>query len=710
MAKRRLKAKPRGPTGSPTRRADARRAKAKEAEDDAAPKLDIPLPKQGEIGSLDYWTNEVDLAVRRRKKEISSWRNNLDRAYRNKKSELYSLRLNETIIVPTDFYNVEQKKGQLFFKTPYVQLTSERPETEQAAPFFQHVLNYLLGSKEANVKRTVSTALIDVLCAAGIGPTEIGYECQKAEVQMPTGRMVDAIDPDTKMPVFEPDPVLPNATRVKQTLALGDDGKPETAPVEKTIWERYFWKRFSPAKFLIPVGFLSTEWDDAPWLGREFDPDHDLISEDLHVGSGALGDYPDEHSLAPQADRDFMKTTGRGVVIYYRANVYDRAAHPELYRKLILVAGKRRDWIAAYHNDVEYQKFDPVTLRFVQGMKGNPIHPLSIRIVTDQAYVPSDCTVARPTADEMSIGRSQMIKQRTRNIPIRGINTSTIPKEVVARIERGDYQALIPFTRAITKNDFFELAQAQFPHENFNFDSIIRRDLELIWGLGANQLGQVSERGITATESAEMAGNASKRMEDDRNAVLEWFISGVEKFAALPQVYGDHERLVEVEGATGAARIQTWNKDQIQGRYGFSIRPDSSERLNAAENRELQLRFNNLVQNNPYFNQFEIAKDTARAFNRDPNKVTQQPPPPPQEKPKLSISLKGDDLNPMMPQYPNVLVILAANGMDPATMKPAEAPEAPPGPAHTVKSLPPGEPIDKHDAALTGRLPGPGPM
>lgn len=650
-----------------------------------APPLDIPLPEKG-IGSLSYWQDEVTAATERREKELNNWRQNLDRTYRQCKDEVQGVTKQESIVVPTDFYNSEQKKPQLFYQTPYVQVTSERREGDGISCYFQHVLNFLLGSKEANVKSTVNQSLTDVLVAAGIGPTLIGYEAKRVTKAVPTGRMEQVIDPVSGMASMQP--------------ALGEDGMPETTEVEVTIWDRYYWDRFSPAKLLIPVGMLSTEFDKGPWLGRDFDVDPQLMAQGFDLGNiEAMGEYKDENTLASSTDKDAMRSTARGVEIWYRAMVFDPLAKPEEIRRLVLVGGRKKDWVAVAHETSKYQMFDEDGA-LVKGMRGFPIHPLTIRVVSDTAYVPSDVQIARPLSEERSISRSQMLRQRNRAIPVRGFDGNRVSPETIQKFERGDWQGLIKFDSPITDDMFRELAPAKFPNENFIFDEVNSRDLEKTWGLAANQVGVNSQASTTATQSTLVEQAKDIRMASDRTSVLEWFIRGVEKFASLPLLFADRKRLVEIEGPDGAMRLEQWDKSMIQGRYAFSIKPDSSVRVNAAEERELQLRFNNLTANNPYFNQIENARELAKKFNMDPNRVTQQPPPPPPEKPKVSVSIKGDDLNPFMPQYANVVMLMQMNGVQ-GLQPPMPAPQGPVTEAGGI------QPVSKHDSALTGNMSGP---
>jgi hypothetical protein len=658
-----------------------------------APELEIELPKEG-IGSLDYWQEEVSLATRRRDKEITSWKRNLERTYRQGKGDLAGLTSKESIVVPTDFYNTEQKKPQLFYQTPYVQVTPEQPPADGVACYFQHVLNFLLGKKEADVKSTVNQLLTDVLVASGIGPSIIGYEARRVTKAVPTNRMVDVTD-EIGQPVVDPMTGMPE----QMPATDPETGGPETMPVEVTIWDRYYWDRFSPAKLLIPVGMLSTEFDKGPWIGRDFDLDSQMIESAYGVkANDAMGEYQDNNTLASPKDKDLMRSTARGVEVWYRAMVFDPTAKPEEVRRLVLVGGKRKDWVPVVHETSKYQVFNEDG-ELVKGMRGYPIHPLTIRVVSDCAFPPSDVQVAEPLTTERSIARSQMLKQRSRNIPTRGVDSSRVPAEVLQKIERGEWQGIIPFTGPVTDDLMREIGSAAFPPENFAFDEVNARDLEKTWGLASNQVGAQSMASTSATQSTLVEQAKDIRMASDRTMVLDWFVGGVEKFAALPLIFADRKRLMEIEGQDGAMRLEQWDKQMIQGRYAFSVRPDSSVRVNAAEDREQMLRFHNLTANSPYFNHIEGAKDLARKFNMDPNKIVTQPPPPPPEKPKVSVSIKGDDLNPFMPQYANVLLLMQMNGVQ--GLQPA-------APQPIVTEAAGGlQPVSKHDANLTGKMSGP---
>lgn len=662
---------------------------------------ELPLPKDG-IGSLAYWQSEISAAADRRKREIPEWKRDLERTYRPTDRAAGSpgagTEIAEGIRVPSDFYNVEQKKGQMFFKLPYVQAIPTREATEQdprpaLAPAIQYALNTELGLRGANALSAVQKTIGDCLAVSGIGAVEVGYEADYLKREVDTG----AVDPMTGEPVMVP--------------ALDEAGQPQTDPVtgapvmrnqfkviEEVIWDRYFFDHFSPARLLQPVGLSANNYDDAPWLGREFDQDPDAMAAMFPgLNKDALGTFPVEDSLAPSADKDRKGTTSRGIVIYYRARLFDHDAPREQYRRLVIVSlRKQGGYAAVIHENCKYQEFDDVG-RLISGMKGNPIHPVSIRDVTDTAYPFSDTRMNRSVSDAMSEGLTVMMRQRKRNIPVRGVNVARVGKATVKRLEQGDWQAIIPFRGAIQDTDFKELAQASFPPENFSFQNVLERVSAKTWGFETDSQLGIGGGGETATAASLADQNKDIRISTDRDRFLGWYVRAVYKFAALMQRFGRAERFYVIEGPDGAKKLEAWTHESIAGQYLFEIKPDSSQRINAAETREIELKFNNLTGNNPHFNQVRNARDLATAFNKDPAQLVQQPPPPSPPEPSISFSIKGEDLNPASPQYPNVLAILQGKGVN-ALAAPAADP---------ITAVEPVAPVDKHQSDLTGKNDGP---
>jgi hypothetical protein len=636
----------------------------------------IPLPADG-IGSLKYWQDEIDQSQRRIKKEIRNWRIDLDRTYRQDRQDRGVTRRTEMFVnIPKDFQNTELKKGQLFFQTPYVQCVPERDEVDAAMPLFQQVLNFQLGNKAANAKRAVEEALVNVLAVSGIGPVEIGYEASTDTIALPS------VDPLTQWPTVNKLP--------------------------RTIWERYYFESFSPADLMLPVGFFSTDYDKAPWIGVKLRKDVDQIEQLWGIDKDSIGssrDGIDESLYAPE-DKEFLRDTGRVYKLWYKASLYDDTVkHPDLIRLLILVGTKRGGTASvAVHQNSPYQRFDPQSGRFLQGMRGFPIHPLAIRVVTDTAYPPSDVRVTRSLVDEQAMGRTQMITQRRRNNPLRIADKTRIDPNALKQIESNEVQQIILNDGPVDETVIKDLTTSPLPGENFSFNTIANQEIQEAWGQDTPTLNREIH---SATEIQDVQTTRSIRIDADREHVLDWFIKGVEKFANLILVYGNNtDQMIEIVGPQNLPRLKSWNLDQIQGRYAFSLRPDSSVRLDAAQQRAFALQFFNLTQNAQGINHEKNLEELIRDFNKDPADLVlppQQPPPPRPEPPKVSVTIKGEDLDPSSPQYPNICTLLQATGVNEQALLPQARPVNTPPPPH--KAAPTVAPVSKHQADLTGRLP-----
>src|SRR5688572_27308922 len=87
--------------------------------DPEVPKTELTLPEGDAIGSADFFANEIDQSLRLQEKYIKGWRENLDRTYRaNKQNSTPGRVAGLDTVVPSDFWNIEQKRGQLFYQTP----------------------------------------------------------------------------------------------------------------------------------------------------------------------------------------------------------------------------------------------------------------------------------------------------------------------------------------------------------------------------------------------------------------------------------------------------------------------------------------------------------------------------------------------------------------------------------------------------------------
>ncbi len=651
-------------------------------------KLAIELPLNG-VGSEAFWRQEIERAEARKKPEITKWRENL----RRYEGETPKTSDSDSIPVNIDFSNTEQKKSQLFFKAPDLYLEPLQPNLQDAALLFQNVLNNQLGPDGINVLETVEACLFNAVCVSAVGPSIIEYRAEMISKIVP-------VHDELNQPV------------------IGEDGQPVTQTVIDPVpmFERYEWKEFSPAKLLLCPGFLSTNYDKAPWIGREIDDDPDLLGIDEVMQTPDRGAATEETSLATSEDMKLQRSPTRAYEIFYRAHLFDPdVKNPEKIRRLVLIQGSKRDrQTVKIHEDFKHQRFDDDG-RFVRGMRGYPIHPLCIRKVTDQPYPPSDSTISRPQVDELSDSRTQMRKHRRRNVQRIGINGQKIDKEFTAKMESMDEQSILVFDGPVRDEDMRPLATGHYPQENFAIIGTIQRDIDKTWGFGANQQGVSEATGHTATEIATINQAKDERIEFEAEKVNRWYLRGAEKISSLFQLYATHEQLVPIVGEDGTARLETWNKDKIQGRFAFKIKRDSTKRLDSTEEFNKVLRAYNLSANDPYANREALLRKLYTLLGLDPKSYIAKPSEPPPEKPKISIALRGEDLvNPVVVSMlrqlgyqidPNAVAEAGMSSVIAAVHEAVKPPMKRPQTAHggAAAQVPP---VSKRDADITGERRG----
>src|SRR3990172_4722238 len=423
----------------------------------------LKLPSEG-TGSATWWVKQLSFAEEVRNNLVEKkWRRNLT-AYLDE-----GHRTATDIRVNIEFEKTEQKKTQLFFQVPEVLLTPELPNVGDAVRIFQRVVNTLIGPKKMNTKALMRELLFDVLCPSGIAACEVGYQSStQGEVEVQVGE--------------EPDPTAQPPQQPGAILGLGPTPPPGRRPVMESVpnvvSEKYFADRISPADFLVPPDFTSSDYDKAPWLGYDFWIEETEARRRKWIAKGEeLGPKGDEVRLFDSPDipnRDRKGQLRARKILYYASRVDPNEPNPEKVRKLVFIEG--RD-LPVEHEDSPYQRFDDRG-RFVAGMVGLPVKVLTLRYVSDLPYPPSDCSASRRQADELSEGRTQMVKQRRRAVPLRWVNTSgMVDEDQVERIKKGDVQDIIALNQ---KGDevLGEIARATYPRENFTFNEVVQSDID----------------------------------------------------------------------------------------------------------------------------------------------------------------------------------------------------------------------------------------
>lgn len=646
----------------------------------------IPLPPDG-FGSFAWWEDVIKGAEDVRDPYLSDWQTNVQRYLGKTK------RGSDEIAVNVDFYNTEQKKAQLYFRTPEIQLTAKQPQLEDAVVIFQAVVNHYLGPQKTNLFATMDECLFDVLCPAGLWACKIGYEAiQDGTVMVQVG-MAPGAPPMGDVIGLSPTPMVP-----------------DLQPAPRIIHERYFIDRISPAKLLRPREFHDSDHDKAWMLGFEFVEDLEVAKRKGWVPEDFQGSGEDKHRLTPEPNGSETRPIVIAREIWYRAARIDPTEkHPERFRQLLLIDGLKQP---AIHRNSPYQKFDEATGKLVAGMRGNPIQVGTLRYVADSAFPPSDCTISRAQVDELSDARTHFAKQRRKNISLRWFDRNRVDPTDIDRIKRADIQGLIPLDG--NGNEIIgEVARADMPKENLAIINVIQQDVDKEWALGGNQNGVTEDTVRSATELSIIQNNINVRQDYERAKLLAQVIRIAEKLGSLIQLFADQEDYIEIVGEDGAKRLEAWDKTRIQGEFAYSAKPDSTQRLDAAQDRKQYNDYLNFNAKNPNINLVELTRIGAQKYNYDPQRIVTQPPPPSPTVESFAVSAKIEDFAgpaghvafKMATQVgwklvPDDLALAQVQGVKMAQAEQAQAEQQHGGTADKADVL------SKHSGEETGQLPG----
>lgn len=665
------------------------------------PQLEIPMP-EGD-GDASAWNTRIQQAKERQKwhRDAFRWQTNVDR-YSSKGGDDQNLDPNIDVLLPKDFSYTEQKKPLLFYQLAEVMVSPTRPDVSpEAASLLQQVLNELFQPSQMNVLSTVHEILTDCLVPAGAGVLKLGYDV-----------VVDASMPEVPLEIrpagMDPITGLPTPPMVEM--------------VPNIISEKPFAERVSPIDWFYDAGFRLSDWKKCSWQGVRFRmPTHvaakkyNIPEDDLRRGGRSVSTPSNDQSLAP--DREKQAFGGvEGIEIYYYASLFDPAvSDPDVVRCLVFLDGRDEP---VYHSNCGLQKVE--NNRVVGGLRRIPIYPLTLRYVSDMPVPPSDCTMSRVIVDELSRGRSQMIEQRDRNVPMRWANKDRLDPSQVTKIQNGQTQEILLVSGMAPGEEVMGgIAQSAYPQENFNFNSIGERDLNESWALSSANLGIAEQAGRTATELSQRQEGTANRMGSEQAKAELWFTTVAEGLAAIVQQFSDRSQWLKILGPQGEAQWKEWSKQDIQGEFAFTIRPDSAKRIDQAAERKFRLDALNLLINIPGINQPELIKWAAPSLGLNPQTIL-APPAPPQPPPtSVSLNIQADQLSPLDPSFAATVEVLKQRGINitiqPAPLamqeaiqqngQPQPGAQQPDGP---VQAAPGATPINKHAAAETGKLPGAG--
>lgn len=644
------------------------------------------------------WWRRIELARARRKRESDKW-NALLKAYLPPESNAAD-DINSNI----HFRNVELKRAELWAQLPELMLTPLEPllgivdptgqalDASTVVAVKRAVLNKLLGRDGANVKRTIDESLFAIFSSTGVGATKICYEVDTQDVEQPMP------GPEQAMPgaVLNLQPVT------SQTM--------QAVPVP--VYERFRWYHFSEAKLLIPHDYHSTDFDESPWLGMEFvmplakgikkyklDPEFvaNTSRDDLILEAG-------QHKDADAGSKSLLK----GVEIWLKASNFDETvAHSQLYYVLTLIEGVPDR--AAEYRPSPYQTIGPDHRLTADSMIGNPIHPITLRYLSDSAYIPADAAFTDPLVKQINTWRAQSIKGRDANIPrfFHPVSISAaVDKLKMADVGQGVAVPDEEFQK-FKQELILAIPKLERAESDIQGESTIRRDNDETLGIGSNQAGAVTNTVRSATESAIVQQNVGVRLKAEQTQLMEAFLMGVRKFDALVQRYADQTEYVEIVGQDGAKKLAAWNQHTVSGRYAYDAEPDTQLTMDRQARIKNVLDFVNFMAKSQYMNQAEIARVVTLLFGFDPSRMIIQPQPPPPEKPKITMSFAFTAPDLSVPEVRQLLQEESGLQLGPVSPELQQA-----AAQAALKNAPHGgaadhvDQISKHTSDLTGKMDG----
>lgn len=628
--------------------------------DSSAPDAGLPLPVPSQEVPTGPLVTQGDhggalVQIQLTEEQVKEWWDEIEasRKLTDELAKKWDILMKEYLPVVTEgaedikagihFRNVHTKGPKLFLHNPELILEAGGPlkdemvdpvtgiavTAENAAAIFKSVLKKKLGRKGVNTKRMVGECIFDILAWAGIGCTKLGYKCTKKTIQEP--RMV----PD---PTFvSPSPVYGSMLGISQTpqapMVQATDpatGQPAFDPTQVIIYEEWYWKRFSPKKFLRPADLTSLRFDDeAAWLGMEFFMPEKVARSVLEI--------PDNVDLktTSQGDDKVYQHNGEksnqpaklvhGVEIFYKASIKDPSEiHPQAIRQLILLEADRTR--AFVHRPSPDQTFDELGQLTPDSLVGFPFQIFTNRDLADSPNPPADTAFTNSAVKHINTHRRQSVAMRDVAIGKWLYDASAFTPDEIKAIKSGQIGMFIAVQDGRLSQGpdkvIAEIRKGDSGRDDFRTAQMLKQDIEETLGIGGVNAGNTEDTVRTATEISTSASALAERIEDEQGRILDDYLSGVEKFAALIQRYATDTDYIKWEGKDGLQQLSAWNKQSIAGKWAFEAKPDSQLRIDVARDRAQNLEL--LDRLAPYaglINMKPVLKKVVTQFGHDAAEV-----------------------------------------------------------------------------------------
>lgn len=573
------------------------------------------------------------------------WQANIDR-YRPKDAKAAEGQVN----IGADFADVERKIAALFYTHPKISLLCDEPGQPLAPPqagpdgqpipgptlgalslIHQELLNELLSDSQIGIKHTIRQAILDVLLPAGVGPVRVGYTATTQPVTVPTGE-----DPLTGAPITQEAPI----------------------PIHEEFWVA----RRSPLALLLPPEFRDTDIRRAAWVGEEFTmPVSQLraeygIPDDVDIPTGHERPYFGKDDAPKDSDPPVT-----GQYLEYRAMLYGKNPHPKAIWCLVLIDGLDTP---LKHGPSPHQTFGPDGRLTPDSLTDYSLLPLWIRDLPDSAWVPSDSTITGPLTKEINKFRTQMVTRRENTRQVILFDAEQIDPTALDKMKAGEIGAFVPVKPgSLTQGVNAIMAQVGAPTEsrdNYTAQDYMQSDRERILGISANTAGADTGGDTTATEAQIVNRNSEARFNQEQARVLAFYMAVVRALDCLVLRYGS---LNFVTPLIGPRKAQIWAqfKNALAGGYRYEVNVDSGRYMDAEAQRRQLLQFYQMTRQDPLINPKPLIERVLTAWGIDPAEGIAPPAPKEPTPPPVGISFKGDDFNPLNPQF-EIAVAMAKQG------------------------------------------------
>lgn len=591
--------------------------------------------------SVSKWWARIDACRRVRSEKFRVWQDSV--SYRRGKP-FRSTPPEDTVNVPADWARTKNKISQLFYQVPELILLPRAPQWSSVAPTFAAALNFEM-SEKIHAETMMEECLADVINAAGVMICMVEFEASFED--RPYGPPQAGVQPSPLNPEGSMDETSGQVPVVEGAVVGEEGAAPNPEMVPTTVYQCYKTNRVSPAHFLWPLEHVKKNWRQAHWLGREgYMPVAEAVRKEW-VEPGTEGvQITDQEWLLVNEFSDLKPADSyiKFVELFYYPYYFDPAeTDPRKIRRIVLLEDKRgKREKPAVDEDFKWQKRSADGKRWI-GMTTLPLKVGTLTHISDMAIPPSDSEIARPQVRELIKLRTLQVRQREHSIPLRWFDVNQVDPMVAIKLRQGKWQDIIPMNGP-GEHAIGEVARAQYPPENWQFDKIIRFDLDESWSMGAMQQGITTPGETTATEVKEISGANDTRLDLERQWVMRFFLEVAEGVGQLMQMFADEMEYAPFVGDDGQRVLRQWNKDLIPGEYIFKYKPDSQLRVDISQRRNEGLNLYKLVRKDPLLNPTLLVRRVLEDHGLDWTKMMAQPQPPKPERPKVSASFKGEDL------------------------------------------------------------------